>query len=362
MAFLELYVDESYGDLSPNIVIAGFVAHIDRWAQFASAWKTEILEKFGIPFLHVTELWNPLASLYKHLSAEHRDAVFEGGIALIESHVDMGVACVINRNDFAELVTQSDRGKFGTDYTFGVRYCLTVVARNLQSAAGKTMSVFLEDGHRNTGQAIEFLLQERSRQQIAFDMIVKYKDRVIVWRDPAHDSLGIELGVVDTGTKRDKLPLQAADILAFSLLHEDKERYWNAISRFGSNFPLLVHQPSRKSLEDNFIALKQEEARVRKLQRRFNSVARQMKSNGQRFNKEGITWEGRIDEAIATENEVIETLGLEDASRLLKSPEQFSAEDGVTITCSTCQIKYEFHGASSQRGFRCPSCLATLTF
>ena len=49
MAFLELYIDESYGSLSPNIVVSGFASQIDRWSEFASIWKEEILSGFASP-------------------------------------------------------------------------------------------------------------------------------------------------------------------------------------------------------------------------------------------------------------------------------------------------------------------------
>jgi uncharacterized protein DUF3800 len=357
-----MYIDESYGKPSPNIVIAGFISHIDLWAQFAQAWQREITERYRIPFLHATELWNPNATVYKHLTRQQHDEIFLTAKSLICDHALMGVACVINQSEFNEISTSAQRSKFGTDYTIGVRLCVTDISEYCASLPGRpTISMFLENGHRNTSQAINLLKQARQTHQQAFDSILRSKDRFIVWRDPARDSLGFDIGVIDTGTKANSAPLQAADLLAFSILNDHEIRFQDTLNEFGSSFPVLINYMSRGDLGEILLVLDKEETNRRQQRRRYASVIREMKNSARDVEKHNTGgYFVNFDDLAEAENRVINRFGEETSTRLLNKGDATkppSIDTEIDVQCANCKTLFTLRGFSRHQSFGCPICL-----
>ena len=366
MAFLEMYLDESYGKPRPDIVIGGFVSRIDRWTRFAQLWRRDITERYNVRFVHMKDLWNPKAAAYRHLGREQPDEIFLAARTLIRDHVEVGIACVINQDDFNAVSTPSQRGVFGTAYTVGVRYCVTVIADYFRSLPDASVSVFLEDGHRNTNQVMDLLKQARQGQEQAYDSILRDKERFIVWRDPERDSLGIKLGVIDTGTKSDKAPLQAADLLAFSVLNEQDARFRDTLIEFGSEFPLVISHLSRAGLEETFRVLDEEEDERRRQRRRFASVIREMKNSNRDVKKHGPGgYFVNFNDLAGAESRVINRFGEGKLTRLLDQGDTAkppSIDIEIDVQCSNCKTLFTLRGFSRHQSFGCPICEERIPF
>lgn len=335
-----------------------------RWAFLQLpeiTWRTEVIRRFRIPFLHVKDLWNPNASKYKHLSQSDRNELFDVSKSLIVQHVDIGVGCAIKRDDFMGLSSHEQRSRIGTDYTIGVTYCLNVMRQYLGSSARRTtLSVFLENGHRNTRQAISILKSERDRQQSSFDVFMKTDEGATIWRDPDRDDLGIKLGVVDTGNKATMPPLQAADLIAFGVLSAPQnELLWDTLRSFGASFPLLVYEPSAESLHKAMRQMEESGANARHSRRRFDSVLREIKRKGGTVKKvDTDTYILDGSEIASAESSVLNRLGLsEDDMTLSNIGQSVPPEAVLRIQCTRCLKVFTLRGFSQHMElFVCPEC------
>ena len=280
VAFLELYLDESYAEDDQHIVIAGFVASIDDWAQFSNAWKVHVLEQFGIPHLHMKELGSKRSGSFSGVD----DPVVIAK-RIIAGFADLGVGCVINRHEFDSAVSKRERSEYGTAYTVGVMACLQIVKDFLNhklqgSARETTVGVILEDGHRNTRQAISILKSARDIQRQSWDVITRLEEGLAVWRNPERDVLEVKLGLVDSYPKGLMLPLQAADLLAHTLLRRANPYPSELLSDLEERMPIAVINPSIDSIKEAMANLDKHHTKVARRNRRSDAIIRDMREHG----------------------------------------------------------------------------------
>lgn len=219
VAFLSVYLDESYSKDSPNLIVGGFVSGIDRWAEFASRWKVEVQEQFKVPYLHMKDLMSEKSSLYRHLHPNGWVGLLRTAVTIIKEQADFAVAYSINPKEYEKITTQDERSVYGTAYTLAVMGCLQTIERQLgEKARTTTLNIYLENGHRSMDQAIE-ILQERWRAQRDLHL-PEIPPETIILRDLERKREGpeVQLGTIASGTKSQMMPLQAADLLAYSLL------------------------------------------------------------------------------------------------------------------------------------------------
>lgn len=261
VAFLSFYLDESYGKGRPDLVVGGFVSSVDRWAGFASRWKCEVQEQFKIPYFHMKELMDKRNYIYRHLSTQEKVRLFDTALTIIREHADFGVACRINPEEQAAITTSDERSFYGSAYTMAVYGCLWAIKDRLgEKVAGTTLDVFLEDGHRNTKQALG-ALQEAWRIQQGIDPSTLPFSSIWINQDSFEDRKQRELqyGTVALGTKAQMRPLQAADLLAYGVLNisgepSPSEAFFTVVlNEIGSSAPIFIYdltpEKIRKSLD-----------------------------------------------------------------------------------------------------------------
>src|ERR1035437_10320195 len=88
---LELYADESIRSVDGDLVVAGFAAHINTWAQFATRWK-ERLDRDGISHFHTHKFRNGKSSLFASLPKPNRAQLFNPIYALRNGPGESGSA------------------------------------------------------------------------------------------------------------------------------------------------------------------------------------------------------------------------------------------------------------------------------
>ncbi len=186
---LAAYFDESgtHRD-SPVVAVGGFLSTAERWVTFEEEWRT-VLRSNHLEYFHMTDF-------------ENRRGPYSGWLDKQREHVIKRLCGIINRSiiggfstavvkDAYEVVDAQARSLLGTPYSFCAEWCLIMVYRQLTKARNKDrVAYFFESGCRG----LERLLQQNQIDQ---------------WR-AAHQVLSLSFG-----NKKDFLPLQAADILAY---------------------------------------------------------------------------------------------------------------------------------------------------
>jgi hypothetical protein len=263
VAFLSVYLDESYGDGKPNFLVGGFVSGIDRWAQFANRWKVELQDEFEIPYLHMKELMDKRSRIYRHLSEPRKVQLFEIALTIIRDHADFGIVCRINPEEHVTITTPDERIFHGSAYTVAVYGCIQGIKVHLgEKVAGTTLNIFLEDGHRNANQALGNLL-ETWRAQQGIDPSSLSSDAMWINQESFELQKRTELqyGTIALGTKTQMMPLQAADLLAYGVLNISgvpdpqepdlrKVVFTEALNVIGSRAPIFVYDLSPEKIRE----------------------------------------------------------------------------------------------------------------
>jgi Protein of unknown function (DUF3800) len=216
---LEVYLDESlsYFGLDPArtplLVIAGYVAEEDEWESFSKGWAAT-LQAFQLSHFHAKELRSSDARLYRHLSFGQRRDLLSRLSALITKHTLLGVASYMRPTDYKHSTTPDFRARKGSTYGALVDLILMTLSNILVKPAAdpERVNIFLESGHKNSREAlcrIEYYKQET--EPVPNDI---EGNPNIINNNPLRTCF-MRIGAYGLAAKREALPLQAADLLAY---------------------------------------------------------------------------------------------------------------------------------------------------
>jgi len=179
--------------------MASYLSSAQRWAAFELEWAS-FLAELGVDHLHAKHLFHGQRP-FKGLPWQERAKIADRALALARQHTMFGVCIVLTNEDFDKIFRAGELkdsildSKYGICFRHLLSYLLQLIT--LIDDEPTKLSIFLESGHKNQG----------ATRTIAND----YKG--IGPRERAR--MLKEVGYAD---KRDCFGVQAADILAFSVL------------------------------------------------------------------------------------------------------------------------------------------------
>lgn len=193
---LDLGIDES-GEKSSRghlLVVSAQVGATKRIAKLSKKWDADLVD-LKVPYFHAQELWNRQAKIYKHLSRSKRKEFLDRVLRHSGKYVDWGFTVYVDPDEYVKETTQRFRSQWGSPYGFLIQMvCLTLYLKLRQlGRQAETVNVLIEDGHRNSGQAIQ-LIKEMSERETSF----------------------IRVGNYGLGKKAGNPILQSADALAYA--------------------------------------------------------------------------------------------------------------------------------------------------
>jgi hypothetical protein len=159
MSLFDAFLDESYQDGLPVLVVAGYLVEVEQARQMDVAWR-EVLARYKVPFFHMTDVANctnqHCHSMYRHLGAKGCDAMAREMIALIKKHVALGFAAVGSTVHFdSDFPITSDL------YSFALDQCVqTICAWQLlkeNNLEGSKIAFLFENGHESAPLALKLL-------------------------------------------------------------------------------------------------------------------------------------------------------------------------------------------------------------
>jgi hypothetical protein len=213
---LNAYLDESY-DTNSDLIVAGFVASVDQWAQFAEKWK-KVLDEHGLPYFHFLEFNK------QHLSFEQRTQILGSLIKIITECVILAVSSRISPSEYESLTTPNFRNKYGNAYSLGVMGCITDAGFRLKDRSYdyQELGVYLEQGHPNMNQALNLLGTFKGSYEKPDLSAFRpgHVTELILDKDAVEPF--VRIGTIAMGDRHTMRPLQAADMLAYSARTSDK--------------------------------------------------------------------------------------------------------------------------------------------
>ncbi len=142
------------GTSGPVFVLAGYLAPVEQWALFWTEWEIERQRGRSIDFFKMQEAANFDGQFYGW-SLEERDRKVTSLIPIIQRHVDIGYAVVVNREAFKQVFGKRYRDVLRSPYVLAFSHLILFVLR--LRAEGRLTDpvdfVFDEQG-KQLGQAL----------------------------------------------------------------------------------------------------------------------------------------------------------------------------------------------------------------
>lgn len=214
---LAAYFDESgTHDGSSAIVVAGYLSSEERWEDFARAW-TDMLRETSLIRWHQVHFAHSVKE-YTGWADKKRVESMQRVTKIINETVICGVVCGVDATAFKELSP-----RFSTPPYAPYAFCAMVCFKHLEKWAAENfhsdpIDCIFESGAQGGGE-ISRMVQD-------------------LMSDEDGDKLSFRIGSVRFESKKDVLPVQAADVLAY-------EFYLEALNGHVSG----ELRPTRKSLQ-----------------------------------------------------------------------------------------------------------------
>lgn len=212
-----VYLDESgTHDDSPNMTMAGYLFRADQAQRFTRDWAKD-LKRIGLPCAHMTDCANGYGD-YRDMELEERIQSEKLLIQHIKRRSLFGFGVSLDPHYYAKAV--DDIKGAPSAYTFCVLSCITMVRRWIERTNydGK-IAYFFEAGHRHANEADQFMN----------DIPANGPERMKKFAYLSHTFID----------KREALPLQAADMLAWQSCHF-KNRFDQGFTKARADFLALV--------------------------------------------------------------------------------------------------------------------------
>ena len=202
MAFYSVYFDESTGNGSPILVVAGFLAADAHWALFEAEWKA-VLSDFGITGFHMQHFAG-CKKEFRGMEERQRKRLMAGLLDILQRRIQFGFGCAVHVKAFRELFKGKERAAIGSPYALCALGCNLLVGewaeRNFQI---EPVAFFYDIGNKNSGEVTDTFRAEKN--------------------DPSN--LAFRLGSLTFVDDKAMVPLQAADLAAYEFWKWLDEHY-----------------------------------------------------------------------------------------------------------------------------------------
>ncbi len=272
MTTLALYLDESLNSNSAlDLVIAGYVAPIDAWAEFGEQWS-QLLANYGLRHFRMKDFKNANSRLFRHLTKYQRKDLLDSALSVITQNVHMGVSCRIWPRRYESLTTPAFRSKYGSAYGLTATCAVALVTDQVEQYLGPdcTVDVFLEDGHPNAAEVVRLITEERNANGDIKEALPE--GTIIVDAGAQQDRL--KIGSVGLGTKATMMPLHAADTLAYTTFTSSDWFSQTVLDRLRSSVPHLEVELTADSIQRVVRWIAEDEARRLQTRQELHEVSR----------------------------------------------------------------------------------------
>lgn len=105
IVILQANIDDSGKGQHPVFVLAGFVASAERWTAFANDWQTCLDANPPIAYFKMKEAADRRDEFHssRFPTDEHRNERLRAFMGIIDEHLPLGVACVVNHEDYGAV-------------------------------------------------------------------------------------------------------------------------------------------------------------------------------------------------------------------------------------------------------------------
>lgn len=214
----EVYVDESgTHDRSPILTVAGYLFESQQARRFSRDWQQD-LNSIPLPFAHQTDCATGNGN-YADLSMDSRVRSEKLLIENIKRRSRFGFGACVDPHAYGRIVGTANNAP--SAYTYALQSCFVILGRwAARTRFSGQISYYFEAGHRSQGEADRYFR----------DALLESERSKLKHRYAGHS-------FVD---KREALPLQAADLLAWQYQHYHARRIEKGILKPRADFEALM--------------------------------------------------------------------------------------------------------------------------
>ena len=244
MAALTIYLDDSgTAPDQPMAVVSGLIASYPQWKKFNRDWD-KARKDLGFDVFHSSEcVASNFKSEFSQWDERRKIRTFRRLREIIAQRSAQGFGVAVHKKDFDEVVPQELRQELGKyHYTIAVRIVIGLVEQWRLSLGIREPVEYIFDR----------MADKKSKAEI--DAVFEQAEQLT---DSLHD-FGIYNGCHSFRDKREILPLQAADILAWTVyqraLHHESEKPVHVVAQETFDYfhkrGLAAGTPSRGQLSN----------------------------------------------------------------------------------------------------------------
>ncbi|HXX76204.1 MAG TPA: DUF3800 domain-containing protein [Nitrospiraceae bacterium] len=184
---------------SDVIAVAGYLAHEEDWKHFQGRW-TKCLNKYHVDEFHLARFMRDKELPYRNWSKEKRDEFINELIAIARRHTCGGFGGLVVVDDYNKILPAQIKREHKHPYYFCFQMLIDILLSELDTL------------HLPAGEQVAFIFEQN--QQFADGATESYK-RIKQFRDK-----GNRLGSITFGSRKQHVPLQAADLIAYTIRAE----------------------------------------------------------------------------------------------------------------------------------------------
>jgi hypothetical protein len=191
---IDIGIDESLSPPSPKLVVSAIVGNTSQMRKLDSEWKRDLANS-GVDYFHAQEHWNILAKPYHGIRRDERERLLVRLVRHVHHRFLFAASSIVDEVEYRANSSERFRSQYGSPYGFAFQNLMMCIFVELlkQKRENQPVNILIEDGHKNSQQAIGFIAEKKKRTG------------------------GLTVGSYGLGGKKDNPILQAADMLAFGV-------------------------------------------------------------------------------------------------------------------------------------------------
>jgi hypothetical protein len=207
---IDLGIDES-GRSGKTLIVSGLLGQTSRMSKMKTAWNADIMST-GVDYFHAKEHWNRRSKPYAGISTVKRKQLLNSLAPHLGKYAGLSIGVEIDLADFEGRATPRFKNTFGSAYAFGIHLMLVVLRLHLElnGSVHEKINILIEEGHRNSRQAIEQIVNWKNKPGAVLQIASDAPDRGRGWGGLsrsafARSSVGLNPWVLKRSTKKEVL-------------------------------------------------------------------------------------------------------------------------------------------------------------
>jgi hypothetical protein len=161
---IDIGIDESLSPANHKLVLSAIVGNTPQMRKMDAEWKRD-LARNGVEYFHAKDHWNLRAKPYSRVPREVREELLAKLVGHLQRRFLFAVSSIVDESEYLAYASERFRSQYGSPYGFAFQTLMVSIYAHLirQKRASQPVNIIIEDGHKNSKQAIGFITDKKKR-------------------------------------------------------------------------------------------------------------------------------------------------------------------------------------------------------